>query len=80
MRTQRTTILDVEGIGAIVRGQRKRLGLTQERVAELANVGTRFISELENGKATVELGRVLQVLFVLGIRPTLEWVVGDEDP
>jgi HTH-type transcriptional regulator/antitoxin HipB len=35
--------------------------------ADLVGVGRRFISELENGKATLELGKVLQVASATGI-------------
>ncbi|WP_428040612.1 hypothetical protein [Devosia psychrophila] len=33
----------------------------------MAGVGRRFLSELENGKPTAEIGKVLQVLTALGI-------------
>ncbi|MGV8083757.1 MAG: helix-turn-helix transcriptional regulator [Coriobacteriia bacterium] len=54
-------------IGAFVREQRKQYGFTQKDLAMHANVGVRFISDLENGKPTVELGKVLAVLSILGV-------------
>lgn len=54
-------------LGSLVRTRRRRDGLTQEALADLSGVGTRFLSELENGKPTLELGKVLQVLDCLGI-------------
>lgn len=54
-------------IGAFVREQRKQYRFTQNDLAMHANVGVRFISDLENGKPTVELGKVLAVLSILGI-------------
>lgn len=54
-------------VGAFVREQRKRYGFTQSDLAMHANVGVRFISDLENGKPTVELGKVLGVLSILGV-------------
>jgi y4mF family transcriptional regulator len=41
--------------------------LSQQQFADLAGVGRRFISELENGKPTLELGLVLQVCKAAGI-------------
>jgi len=37
----------------------------------LAGVGNRFLSDLENGKPTVELGRAMQVLTMLGLTVTV---------
>jgi HTH-type transcriptional regulator / antitoxin HipB len=60
-------IVDVEDLGRCVRAQRKAQGATQADFAALCGVGNRFISELENGKPTMELGKVLQVLKCLGL-------------
>ena len=54
-------------IGQCVRHQRKAQGATQADFASLCGVGTRFISDLENGKSTMELGKVLKVLKCLGL-------------
>ncbi|NMA04803.1 MAG: helix-turn-helix transcriptional regulator [Acholeplasmataceae bacterium] len=67
--------MDVKTIGKIVRKKRKELGLTQVYLAALSNTGVRFISELENGKPTLELGKVLHVLKVLNI--SLEVIYND---
>jgi HTH-type transcriptional regulator/antitoxin HipB len=53
--------------GAEVRRARKDAGLSQAELAARAGVGRPWLSELENGKRTVELGRVLLVLSVLGL-------------
>lgn len=50
-----------------VRSQRKSAGLTQAEAAALCGVGTRFLSELENGKHSLHIGKVLQVLAGLGL-------------
>ena len=60
-------ISTAEDIGLCVRAQRKAQGATQAEFASLCGVGIRFISELENGKPTMELGKVLQVLKCLGL-------------
>jgi y4mF family transcriptional regulator len=54
-------------LGSMIRERRKALGYTQARVADLCGTGTRFISELENGKESIELGKTLTVLSALGI-------------
>ena len=54
-------------LGAVVREQRKRLALRQLDIAGLGNTGNRFIVELENGKPTVQLQKVLDVLDLLGL-------------
>jgi len=45
---------------------RKAAGLTQTELAQRAGVGLRFIRELEQGKATVRLDKVSQVLALFG--------------
>lgn len=44
------------------------MGLTQLNAAGLCGVGERFLSELERGKPTAQLGKTLQVMQRLGIR------------
>lgn len=70
--------MDVEGIGAFVRAKRKELRLTQLEVAELAKVSDRFLRDLEHGKPSAEIGKVIDVLAVLGF--DLEPVVRRGDP
>ncbi len=60
-------ILKLSDIGSTIRKKRKDDGLTLAEAAALCGVGYRFMSDLENGKATVQLGKVLQVLKSLGI-------------
>jgi y4mF family transcriptional regulator len=60
-----------ENIGEYIRLVRKELGVTQKDLALTAGTGLRFIIELENGKPTCQIGKVLQVLQVLGIKLNL---------
>ncbi|MDQ6975755.1 MAG: helix-turn-helix transcriptional regulator [Mariprofundaceae bacterium] len=60
-------ITSTEEIGTLVRIYRKRQSATQAELAALCAVGVRFISNLENGKPTLELGKVLHVLQCLGL-------------
>ena len=53
-------------LGAALRMARKALGLTQAELALAAGVGLRFVVELEAGKPTVRLERVLRVIDALG--------------
>lgn len=54
-------------IGRAVRERRKALGLRQPDLAAAAGVGLRFVVDLERGKATAQLDRILAVLNVLGL-------------
>jgi len=60
-------IARVADIGAAIRAKRLAIGMQQEQLAALADVGPRFLSEVENGKETAEIGKVLQVLRRLGL-------------
>ncbi len=55
-------------LGRLVKRRRQQLGLTQADLALASGTGVRFISDLENGKATCQSGRSLQVLAALGLR------------
>jgi HTH-type transcriptional regulator/antitoxin HipB len=58
-------------IGKLVHETRKALGVTQKALALTSGTGLRFIIELERGKATAEIGKVLTILQTLGIQLTL---------
>lgn len=58
-------------IGKLVHETRKGLGVTQKELALTSGTGLRFIIELEKGKQTAEIGKVLTVLQTLGIQLTL---------
>jgi len=64
-------IKSTENIGHYIRNIRKELGVTQKDLALTAGTGLRFIIELENGKPTCQIGKVLQVLQVLGVQINL---------
>ena len=46
--------------------KRKKLKLTQQQLAEKAGVGLRFIRDLEQGKITLRMDKVNQVLKLFG--------------
>ena len=60
-------LISSEAVGKLVQDERKRQGLTQLQLAGLANTGIRFVSDLENGKGTVQLQRLLAVIAALGL-------------
>ncbi|MBK8957175.1 MAG: helix-turn-helix transcriptional regulator [Proteobacteria bacterium] len=65
-----------EELGRVIRAERRQQKLRQGELAALSGVGNRFLSDLENGKPTVELGRAMQVLNMLGLTMTVrarEW-------
>jgi len=54
-------------LGKLIRETRKSQKLTQEQLAATTGVGVRFIRELEQGKESCHIGKVLLVLAMLGI-------------
>jgi HTH-type transcriptional regulator / antitoxin HipB len=63
---------NVDDIGEAVRSARQAQGLTQRELADVAGVGVRFLSELERGKPTAEVGLVLRVLADVGLGLVLQ--------
>jgi y4mF family transcriptional regulator len=59
--------MNPKSLGLVVRRKRKRSRLRQAELASLADVGIRFVSELERGKPSLEIGRVMRVMNVLGL-------------
>jgi y4mF family transcriptional regulator len=53
-------------IGTLVKQVRVSRGLTQQQLAQLADVGLNFVYQLEKNKATVQLDKTAQVLRALG--------------
>lgn len=53
-------------ISAFVKGRRRAVKLTQPELAKKAGVGLRFVRELEQGKQTLRLDKVNQVLWLFG--------------
>ena len=67
-------------IGQLVRGVRRAQGLRQDQLAAAAGVGVRFVVELERGKPTAQLGKVLTVLGSLGCTLKVEHPPSDDGP
>ncbi len=58
----------MNNISSFVRFQRKKLGITQEELATKAGVGIRFIRDMEQGKPSLQLDKVEQVLQLFGFQ------------
>ncbi len=60
--------MDSKKLGLILKNHRKSLGLTQTDVALSCGVGIRFISDLENGKSSCQIGKALLVIESIGLK------------
>lgn len=67
MRPLRTS----RDLGAALRGARQDRGLSQAELAARAGVGRPWLSEVESGKRTAEVGRVLLVVSALDLAVAL---------
>ena len=67
-----TQVRSAGELGDVIRAERRRQGLTQAELAGLCGVGVTFLSQLENGKETAELGKTLTVLTTLGLDVFIE--------
>ena len=52
-------------LGRAIRKRRKELGYTQAFLADYAGVSASFLSELENGKDTIQLGKAMDIMSLL---------------
>ena len=64
---KRAVVKSPDQIGRIVRQVRKASNLSQRDAAYLCGVGIRFLSDLENGKESIHLGKAMQVLHAFGL-------------
>ena len=65
-------ITDAKAFGAEIRRRRKELGYTQSYLAGFTGFFFFFISDLENGKPTSELGKAIILANLLGLDLTLK--------
>ena len=54
-------------VAAIVQRERKRQGATQIELSQMANVGVRFLRDVEDGKPSVHFDKLMRILAVLGV-------------
>lgn len=55
-------------LAGAIRAQRARLGLSQQEAADLAQVSVNLIRQIEGGKATVRLDKLLQAMTAVGLQ------------
>ena len=60
-------ITNSKSFGDAVKNRRKKLGYTQKYISEFMGVSISFLSDLENGKKTIELEKALAVANLLGL-------------
>ena len=61
-----------EELGKSLRARRKEVGLNQADLALASGTGVRFVSDLENGKETCQLGKFLKIAANLGFELDLK--------
>ena len=71
-------ITDARKFGEAVRKRRKGLGYTQQELADYCGCSTVYLSRLENGKETAEIGIAIRVLNTLGLDLVVLTREGDE--
>ena len=58
---------DMKELGAFVARVRKAQGISQLELSQAADVGRRFVVEMEDGKETLQSGKMLKALATPGI-------------
>ena len=70
-------ITDSASLGNAIRLRRKELKYTQGYISEITGLSVSFLSDLENGKPTAEIGKTIEVINLLGLDILVE-ARGDE--
>ena len=60
-------ITDAASLGNVIRSRRKELKYTQGYISEITGLSVSFLSDLENGKPTAEIGKTIEVINLLGL-------------
>ena len=60
-------ITDTASLGNAIRSRRKELNYTQGYISEITGLSVSFLSDLENGKLTCEIGKTIEVINLLGL-------------
>jgi y4mF family transcriptional regulator len=69
---KQSNIINSKEIGNLIKKTRKKIGVTQRDLALTSGTGLRFIIELEHGKPTCQLEKVLTVMRTLGLKITIK--------
>jgi len=65
-------IQSVKDMGSIGKAVRKSQDFDQATLGSFSGSGINFVSQFENGKTTVEIGRVFELLNTLGIKLSID--------
>ena len=65
-------VSDSRELGAAIRNRRKELSYTQKYISEVTGYSMSFLSDLENGKASCQIGRTLHLINILGLDLNVE--------
>lgn len=57
----------IQSVSSFVKNKRRQLKLTQPQLADKSGVGLRFVRELEQGKSSLRMDKVNQVLMLFGM-------------
>lgn len=76
-RGENMKITDAKEFGKAIRDRRKELNYTQGYISEITGYSISFISNLEGGKATAELGKAIDLAMILGLDIFAESREGD---
>ena len=63
---------DSISLGQVIRNRRKELAYTQKYISEITGFSMSFLSDLENGKPTCEIGKTLHLMNLLGLNINVE--------
>ena len=58
---------NADSFGEIIKKRRMKMGYTQKYICEVSGISASYISDLENGKSTIELGKAIYLANLLGI-------------
>ena len=65
-------ITDSKSLGEAVRKRRKQLHYTQQDIYNFSGCSVSFLSDLENGKPTAEIGKTIDIINLLGLDLVVE--------
>lgn len=67
-----------KAVGEVVRAARKRLGFTQNELAEKANIERDYVSRIERGTSSMSIRVLYRVGPALGMRPFALLALADQ--
>lgn len=65
-------ISNPQELGKTIRKRRKELPYTQKYISDVSGFSVSFLSDLENGKSTCEIGKTIRLINLLGLDLNVE--------